>query len=121
MNVVFSASYFIRFIIAIVLLATISSCVQERRSEARIKTLMETKVAEEVEDFRKKQLASCRERILEKASRLADSIILERALTITIIDTLDRPIPPDRPVRPPIRSPKDTSPVAPFFLPDTLR
>jgi len=94
---------------------------KDKSKEAEIQTLIDEKVAEKVERFRKKRLAVCRERILKRASELADSIIMAKAISTTIIDNTVRPTPPERPPRPPIKSPVDTTPVEPFFLIDTTQ
>jgi hypothetical protein len=92
---------------------------KNKTKEAGIRDLINAKVAEKVEDFRQKRLVICREQVLERAGEKADSIIMATAINRNIIDSISRPTPPPRPLRPPIKSPLDTTPVTPFFPPDT--
>lgn len=94
---------------------------KEKSKEAEIQALMDARVAEKIEKFRRARLADCKERILKRASELADSIIIAKAINTTIIDSTVRPTPPERPSRPPMRVPNDTTPVKPFFQVDTTR
>ena len=88
---------------------------KDKSKEAEIQALIDAKVAEKVEYFRRKRIQACRERVFQRASEIADSIIISRAKSTTIIDNTTRPVPPERPVRPPIRPPIDTTPVTPLF------
>ena len=94
---------------------------KDKSKEAEIQALIDAKVTEKIEIFRKKRLAVCRERILKRANELADSIIMSKAINTTIIDNTERPNPPERPLRPIIKPPADTTPVKPFFLIDTTQ
>ncbi len=107
------------FLLGISLMTPSMGFQKKKSKEAEVQALIDTKVTEKVEKFRKEQMAKCRERILNRASELADSIILATAINRTIIDSISRPIPPDRPTRPIVRPPIDTTPVSPFFPIDT--
>ena len=98
-----------------VVIVSYFGCQKNKPEEAEIQALIDSRVAEKVAHFRKKRILNCRERVLKRASELADSIIISRAKSTTIIDNTTRPIPPERPVRPLIRQPVDTTPVRPFF------
>ncbi len=92
---------------------------KKKSKETEIQELIDIKVAEKVEAYRIKRLAKCRERILSRAGELADSIIMAAATKSTVIDSVAQPIPPDRPERPEIKRPLDTTPVVPFFPVDS--
>ncbi len=94
---------------------------KDKTKEDKIQELIDARVTAKIENFRRIRITKCRERILKRASELADSIILATAINTIIIDSITRPTPPIRPARPPIKAPKDTTPVAPFFSVDTLR
>ena len=107
------------FFLFVMMLMVSCTGAQKKKKEAKIQAIIDSLVAERVAIYRKKSWASCREKMLNRASELADSIVRVRAIKTTIIDSLDRPMPPDRPLRPEIRTPLDTTPVEPFFSVDT--
>jgi hypothetical protein len=94
---------------------------KKQTKEAETQALIDKKVAEKVDLYRSIRLQKCRERILERASELADSIIRATAVNSNIIDNTTRPVPPPRPARPEIKMPIDTTPVKPFFPIDTTQ
>ena len=107
------------FFVGIIVLAFSMGCQENESKEAQIQVLIDAKVAEKVDNYRKGFLEKCRERILARANELADTVILKSAKSINIIDKTARPIPPPRPLRPDVRTPTDTTPVIPFFSIDT--
>lgn len=107
------------FLLGTIVIVSCFGFQKEKSKEAEIQVLIDAKVAEKVEAFRIKRLAKCRERVLKRAGELADSIIMAKAKSTTIIDDASRPTPPERPTRPPIKTPIDTTPVEPFFPVDT--
>lgn len=109
------------FLMPVILLISCQGFQNNQTKETEIQELIYAEVGEKVEDFRKKQLAICRERVLQRAGELADSIIKATAINRAIIDSIPRPVPPPRPLRPPIKSPVDSTPVSPFFSVDTLQ
>ena len=92
----------------------------KKSKEAEIQELIDARVAEKIDVFREKHLKKCRDRVLNKASELADSIIMAKAISTPIIDNTERPPPPPRPPRPPIKPAIDTTPVTPLFEVDTI-
>ena len=107
------------FLLGIILLIASSGFQKSKSKEAEIQALIDAKVEEKIDKYRQRNLKKCRDRILERASELADSIILSTAINTAIIDSVSRPVPPERPDRPVVRSPIDTTPVAPLFPIDT--
>ncbi len=109
------------FLMGIILLIFSMGFQKDKSKETQIHELIDAKVAERVDGHRKKYLEKCRERIMERANELADSMMLESAKRTSIIDNTTRPIPPPRPLRPDEKLPIDTTPVIPFFLIDTIK
>jgi len=109
------------FLVAIICLIFSTGFQKEKSREAQIQALIDAKVAERIDAYRKEFLEKCRERILVRASELADTVILMSARKINIIDKTVRPTPPPRPLRPDVRIPADTTPVTPFFSIDTTQ
>ena len=109
------------FLVGVTILIFSMGFQKDKSKEAQIQELIDSKVAAKVEGYRKKYLKKCQERILERASELADTVMLESAKRTSIIDKTNRPIPPSRPLRPDAKPPIDTTPVKPFFLIDTTQ
>jgi hypothetical protein len=109
------------FLMAMMLMVSCTGFQKKETKEAKTQALIEEKVAAKVENYRNIRLEKCRERILERAGELADSLIRATAINSNIIDATSRPIPPPRPLRPEIRVPIDTTPVSPFFPIDTTQ
>ncbi len=75
--------------------------------------LIQEKVAERVNEFRKREMERCRQDLLAEAERLVDSLLMAEAMA-EIADSLRRLRPP-RPVKPPLLPPLDSSAVEPIF------
>lgn len=74
---------------------------------------IQTKVAERVAEFRKKEREKCRLSLLQEAGKVVDSLLLHEALD-EVNDSLAR-LRPFRPVKPVDIPPIDTSAVRPIF------
>jgi hypothetical protein len=73
--------------------------------------LIQLTVAEKLAVFQQKEKEKCRQKILEKAGILVDSMLIVRVR----MQEDDKPEIPFRPERPEVKLPKDSTPVAPFF------
>ena len=80
--------------------------------------LVEEEVERRLEKSRRNFEARCRGDILERATVVADSLMLERAYLLR--DTTGRPVRPDRPVKPAAMRPRDSFAVRPILV-DTLK
>ena len=101
------------------LLTLLSFCLAcESATHVDIDAVIEEKVTERLDEFQRVVNLRCRNRALEEAGLLADSIIVERARRR--LDTLQRPIRPMRPDRPELLRLEDSLELAPLFK-DTLR
>lgn len=96
-------------IAALVLALVLSIAFQTKTREDLIREDLDEKVAA----YRREQVGNCRERILEKANQIVDSLIIEYVRANR--DTLDRPFRTDKPGLPELLFPQDTTPVAPLF------
>ena len=86
---------------------------QKAKEEQRLKA------EARVEDYVQILERNCRERVLEAAIRIADSLLILEARMST--DTLFKPIKPIRPEKPETQILKDTTPIKPFLKRDTIK
>jgi hypothetical protein len=73
--------------------------------------LIQLTVAEKLTVFQQKEKEKCRQKILEKAGILVDSMLIARAR----MQVDEKPEIPFRPDRPEVKVPKDSMPVRPLF------
>ncbi len=76
--------------------------------------LMREEVDRKLVDFRKKQTAKCRQKILTRAGELVDSTLIARAKQ-NAREIVPKPEIPLRPGRPEVKLPKDTTPIVPIL------
>lgn len=94
---------------------------QQSEKSLIIQQMMEEAIHAKVHKYKLARAKRCRELILAEASRRADSIVIKMAKDLRIIqDTINRPIAPDRPNRPEVLKPIDSTAAAPL-LPDTFK
>lgn len=98
-------------ILCISILLFFFSC--ESATHVDIDAVIEEKVQERLDEFERIIMQRCRNRALEEAGDLADSIIIERARLQR--DTADRPLKPLRPDQPELKSLEDSLELAPLF------
>lgn len=91
----------------ITMLLTVCACGSDTEAIVR------TKVNERVGEFRAKRLAECEARLLARAEKMADSLLIQEAIN-ALNDSLARSR-PGRPDRPPAVPPLDSTPVKPLF------
>jgi hypothetical protein len=95
------------FLLGFMLIGSIQSC-QEDKSK-----VIAEKVAERVDDFRRKKKEECRKSLLSKAEKKVDSLLLAEAQQL-LQDSLGR-LRPFRPGQPPVVPPIDSLAVEPLF------
>lgn len=78
---------------------------------------IEKQVEERILEYKRILDERCREKVLEEANRLTDSILLVRARLER--DSLDKPPRPDKPDKPEVKTIIDSVPVAPLFIDST--
>lgn len=69
--------------------------------------LIEEAVRLRVDQWRRAQVGDCRSRILLKADAYVDSVLLARSLDVRL-DTIPKPVKPERPGKPAFRAKPDT-------------
>lgn len=92
---------------------TLSAC----QSSTHVDTdaVIEEKVQERLAEFKRVIDLRCREKVLEEAGLIADSLVLRQARLKK--DTFQRPIKPVRPDEPELKTLNDSLPLKPFFEP----
>ncbi len=75
--------------------------------------VVEEKVREQVDEFRKREIEKCRRVLMAEAEHVVDSLLLKEAMA-AIEDSLRRQYPP-KPVKPPLLPPFDSAAVRPIF------
>jgi hypothetical protein len=81
--------------------------------------LIQEKVDERIENYLRLMHQKCEERVMERATAIVDSILIEQAKMRK--DSMGKLPKPDRPAAPDIKSSVDSTPVAPLFsLEDSL-
>ena len=81
--------------------------------------LRQERLQKRLAEFQKSVEENCREDIMQRASEVVDSILIARAKASR--DTIAKPPRPDRPQRPALRSPKDSTPIAPLLKGDSIQ
>lgn len=98
----------------------IFSSFQPKDRKAAIEKLMDAELEKKLEKYKRLLNERCRKRLLEEAGLRADSIIIARAKALKVIqDTTVRPLAPDRPGRPELLEPIDSTLPEPLLI-DTL-
>jgi hypothetical protein len=94
-------------------------CQSEEEKAALREAYLQQQLDNRIIEFRQLLDNQCRESALTEASRLADSIlILEARLSL---DTTGRPLRPDKPERPELKTLLDSTAVKPFFRDSLLK
>ena len=110
-------------VLLFLLIVTIAFLVsaQDTPRQITIQQLMDQTIAERIQKYRNTREKKCTDRILKEAGQRADSIIIARAKALNVLqDTIERPLAPDRPLRPELLNPIDSSAATPLLLEDSL-
>lgn len=100
-------------IFAITLLVAFASCESEEEKQQFEQMLIEQDVEKRIVEYKRILDENCEAKVLEEATRIADSIIIEQARMLK--DTLLKPFKPDRPEAPELKTLEDTLKVKPFL------
>lgn len=98
---------------AIILVIIFAACESEGEKQQFEQMLIEKDVEERLVQYKRILEENCEAKVLEEATRIADSIIIEQARMLK--DTLLKPIKPERPGVPEIKTLEDTLKVKPFL------
>lgn len=93
------------------------SCTEERKKPLTKAELIEQKIEEKLQRWKKSNARKCSERVLEAATNLVDSTLIARARLD--VDSIAKPLKPTKPAKPEIKQLQDTLPIAPI-LKDTF-
>jgi hypothetical protein len=99
------------FLLSLVSIATIEACTKDRER------LLEGYINERVIEFENKHAAQKKVQLLKLAGGIADSLLLNEAITSVKDSLANRK--PWRPLEPPRVEPLDSGPVQPIFKRDT--
>lgn len=98
------------------LLLLISMGFQEQPQVQTIDELIDYHVEKRIRKYYEGSIKRCTKEVLEEADRLVDSILIARARNlINPMDTINRPIIPDKPEMPEIPVINDSMPIAPIL------
>jgi hypothetical protein len=97
----------------LILAAVLSAC--ESATHVDIEAVIEENVQERLAEFKRVIDLRCREKMLEEAGLIADSLVLLQARLKK--DTLHRPPRPVRPGEPELKTLNDSLPLKPLFEP----
>ena len=104
----FQSAGFLQFLLSICLFSHfLVSCHEDRDK------IIAEKVAERLEEYRKKKMDDCLQNLYEKAEKLVDSLLLEEAKE-ALQDSLSK-MKPFKPLQPPDVLPIDSEEVKPIF------
>lgn len=84
-----------------------------------VELMVQERIEQKVNDFRKKIMTDCRKKAIEKASDIVDSLLILKIKAIQM-DSVVRPDKPLRPDKPEIKIMEDTSPIIPILSKDSL-
>ncbi|HMQ60965.1 MAG TPA: hypothetical protein PKE06_09865 [Flavilitoribacter sp.] len=99
--------------------AAMASCGNpEDQNDTAVKSFVEEKVLERLNNYRRIIEKNCREKALEEAGMMADSILIAAAREQR--DSMDRPEKPEKPERPELKRPAEELPLKPLFR-DTVK
>jgi len=93
------------------------SCAEEQKKPLTKQELIEQKIEEKLQRWKKSNTRKCSERVLEAATNLVDSTLIARARLD--VDSIPKPLKPTKPTKPEIKELQDTLPIAPI-LKDTF-
>ena len=83
-----------------------------------VQAMIEETLQERLKNYREIRAKACRSKVLEAATSIVDSILIDEARMKK--DTLLKPRKPEKPVKPAIKTIIDTVPIAPFLKKDAL-
>ena len=103
--------------ILVLLLITFFSC--QEKDEAMIATLVDKRVNERLSEYIRIEKERCRDKLLDEASIMVDSILRANPVNISL-DSLQRPPVPFKPNKPIFERPKDSIKIAPIIQPKKI-
>ena len=111
-------TYFFYTAIMLLLCSSFLFSCEKKTDKEAIQELIEETAQKRLDDFRRIRMKRCWQDVMEEASRVADSILLEEARLRR--DTLLKPPKPDKPDKPEIKTLLDSTPIKPFLANESL-
>ncbi len=103
-------------LLLVLIVAAFLMSFQDSNTPKTIDQLLEEAVRKKTDRYRNIRIKKCEDRIMKEAGERADSIIISRAKALKVIqDTMSRPNAPDRPARPDLLEPIDSSSPVPLL------
>lgn len=101
------------------LLGSLSACRSDGRDENQVavERFLEQQVAERIATYKRILEQQCRDKVLEEAGKIADSILIAEARLQR--DSMNKPAKPTKPERPELKTLKDSLKLDPLFR-DTI-
>jgi len=96
------------------------SAFQPSTLPVEVEEMVQKRIKEKVEDFKKNREKDCWNRAISIASDLVDSLLMLEIKAIQM-DSSGRPVKPTKPLMPTVKKMEDTLPVRPLLPIDSLR
>lgn len=101
------------FLFCSILFFTFFSCQSKEKKALTKEEIIAQKLEERVNRWKNSMQTKCKERVLDEAAALVDSILIARARLD--VDSIPKPEKPIKPPMPVIKELKDTLPIAPIL------
>jgi hypothetical protein len=92
-------------------LVSVFACRQNQEADRSV--LIDEAVEVRLVSFQLTKEDNCREHVRDIATKIVDSLLIERARVLK--DSMTRPLKPEKPVKPDIATPLDSTPIQPLF------
>lgn len=109
-----NASTFILLIFVLSLL----SCGEDNRNKIAVDRVIAEEVEKRIQDFRTTRMNRCKEKAIDEANEIADSLLIIQARLSR--DTIGKPPKPDKPEKPEIKLLEDSTPIQPIINTDSI-
>ena len=104
--------------ILLIFLLPLWSCGEDNRNKIAVDRVIAEEVEKRVQNFRTTRMDRCKEKAIDEANEIADSLlILEARLSR---DTISKPPKPEKPEKPEIKLLEDSTPIQPIFNTDSI-
>jgi len=80
-----------------------------------IEELIKMNVDKRVNEFTKRSLGRCQEKVMKRANEIVDSILIANAQVGSIIDSIQKPPKPTKPEKPIVPVVNDNTPIEPLL------
>ena len=99
----------------LLLIFVLSAFQKQAENHLTIEELKEIEIEKQIERYSTKRMATCYRLAIEKAGQIVDSILIARAQSMLLVDTITKPPKPSKPIAPEAKIVEDTTPIAPLL------